>query len=314
MRRGFIFLAGILLVGLMEVSGLAQDKLQGRWEGKAQTPQGEMPAAVTFKKEGDVYSGTITSMRGVLPLKEIKIAGDNITAQSQLDAGGAVIVISYKFTVQGEKLAGKGELDFGGQTMSFDFDLKKVSDNPAAAGSGATGPAQQGGGGQQGGGQQRAQVPQPQQKPSLNYFAGQWSFKWVGRESPLGPGGPREGTVTFKADAAGKTLEGRMDAKTEEGPLTNTMIVGWDESTKTLTFSERMSNGIQIMSKGDWSSPISIRCTVEPIKVKGHTLQLKRTIAVIAAHSFSITEELSEDGGPFIRLGNALFTRVSTVQ
>jgi hypothetical protein len=307
MRRGFIFLAGILLVGLMEVSGLGQDKLQGRWEGKAQSPQGEMPAAATFKKEGDGYTGTITSMRGVTPLKEIKVEGDKITAQSQVDTGGAVVVINYKFTVQGEKLAGKGELDFGGQSFSFDFDLKKVSDNPAAAG--ASGPAQQGGPQQQ-----RPQVPQPQQKPSLNYFAGQWSFKWVGRESPLGPGGPRDGSVTFKPDAAGKTLEGRMDAKTEEGALTNTIIVGWDESTKTLTFSERMSNGIQIMSKGDWSSPISIRCTVEPIKVKGHTLQLKRIISVIAAHSFSITEELSEDGGPFIRLGNALFTRVSTVQ
>jgi hypothetical protein len=309
MRRGFIFLAAILLVGLMEVSGLAQDKLQGRWEGKAQTPQGEMPATVTFKKEGDAYSGTITSMRGVLPLKEIKVAGDNITAQAQVDTGGAAVVINFKFTLQGEKLAGKGELDFGGQSFSFDYDLKKVSDNPAPV-AGAGGP----GSGVQGGQQQRPQVPQPQQKPSLNYFAGQWSFKWVGRESPLGPGGPREGTVTFKPDAAGKTLEGRMDAKTEEGALTNTMIVGWDESTKTLTFSERMSNGIQIMSKGDWSSPISIRCTVEPIKVKGHTLQLKRIISVIAAHSFSITEELSEDGGPFIRLGNALFTKVSTVQ
>ncbi len=309
MRRGFIFLVGILLVGLMEVSALAQDKLQGRWEGKAQTPQGEMPATVTFKKEGDAYTGTITSMRGVLPLKEIKVEGDNITAQSQVDTGGAVVVINYKFTVQGEKLAGKGELDFGGQTMSFDFDLKKVSDNPTPAGTG--GPGQQGGPQLQ---QQRPQVPQPQQKPSLNYFAGQWSFKWVGRESPLGPGGPREGTVTFKPDAGGKTLEGRLEAKTEEGALSNTMIVGWDEPTKTLTFSERMSNGIQITSKGDWSSPISIRCTVEPIKIKGHTLLLKRIISVIAGHSFGITEELSEDGGPFIRLGNALFTRVSTVQ
>jgi len=311
MRRGFIFLAGILLVGSMEVSGLAQDKLQGRWEGKAQTPQGEAAATATFKKEGDGYTGTITSMRGVLPLKEIKVAGDNITALSQVDTGGTVIVINYKFTVQGDKLAGKGELEFGGQTMSFDFDLKKVSDNPTVAGAGAPGGAPGGGGG---GGQQRPQVPQPQQKPSLSYFAGQWSFKWVGRESPLGPGGPREGTLTLKPDASGKTLEGRMDAKTEEGPLTNTMVVGWDESTKTLTFSERMSNGVQIISKGDWSSPISIRCSVEPIKVKGHTLALKRTIAVIAAHSFSITEELSEDGGPFIRLGNALFTKVGTAQ
>ena len=306
MRRAFIFLSAILLVGSMEVSGLAQDKLQGRWEGKALTPQGEMPATVTFKKEADGYSGTVTSMRGVLPLKEIKVAGSDITAQSQVDTGGTVVVISYKFSVQGEKLAGKGELEFGGQAISFDFDLKKVSDNPTVAAT--VSPAQPGGQGQ------RPQVPQPQQKASLNYFAGQWSFKWVGRESPLGPGGPREGTVTFKPDAAGKTLEGRMEAKTEEGALSNTMTVGWDESTKTLTFSERMSNGVQITSKGDWSSPISIRCSVEPIKVKGHTVMLKRTISIIAAHSFGITEELSEDGGPFIRLGNALFTRVGTVQ
>ena len=306
MRRAFIFLSAILLVGSIEVSGLAQDKLQGRWEGKAQTPQGEQAATVTFKKEADGYTGTITSMRGVLPLKEIKVAGENITAQSQIDAGGTVIVISYKFTLQGDKLAGKGELDFGGQAISFDFDLKKVSDNPTVAATAS--PAQPGGQGQ------RPQVPQPQQKPSLNYFAGQWTFKWVGRESPLGPGGPREGAVTFKPDSAGKTLEGRMEAKTEEGALTNTMTVGWDESTKMLSFNERMSNGIQITSKGDWSSPISIRCAVEPIKVKGHTLMLKRTISIIATHSFSVTEELSEDGGPFVRLGNALFTRVSTVQ
>src|SRR5262245_39211185 len=126
MRRAFFFLSVILIVVSAPAIGLAQDKLQGRWEGKAQGPQGEMPAVATFKKEADGYSGTISSMRGVTPLKEIKVDGSNITAQSQVDAGGNVIVINYKFTVQGEKIAGKGELDFGGQTFSFDFDLKKV--------------------------------------------------------------------------------------------------------------------------------------------------------------------------------------------
>jgi hypothetical protein len=307
MRRASIFFGVILTVGLIAVGGYAQNKLQGRWEGKVQSPQGEMPTAATFKQEGAGFTGTINMMGRAVPIKEIKVEGDKITAQSTVETSQASIQVNFNFTVQGEKLTGKGDVDFGGQAFTFDFDLKKVSENPdapASAGSQAQGPQ-----GQQR--QQRPQVPQPQQKPSLEYFTGQWNFKWVGRESPLGPGGPRNGLVLFKPAAGGKTLEGRMEAKTEEGSLTNNMIIAWDEPTKTLTFTERLSNGVQISSKCDWHSPISIRCAVEPIKVKGQSLVLKRVISVVAAHSFTITEELSEGGGPFVRLGNSLFTKAS---
>ena len=294
----------------MAVGSFAQAKLQGRWEGKVQSPQGEMPTAATFKQEGTAVTGTINMMGRTVPFKEIKVDGDKVTAQSTVDTPQASINVNFNFTVQGDKLTGKGDVDFGGQTFNFDFDLKKVSDNPEApASAGAQGQGQQG---QRG--QQRPQVPQPQQKASLDYFAGQWNFKWVGRESALGPGGPRNGLVMFKPAAGGKTLEGRIEAKTEEGALTNNMVIGWDEPTKTLTLSERLSNGVQITSKCDWSSPISIRCAVEPIKVKGQTLMLKKVIAVVAAHSFTVTEELSEGGGPFVRLGNALFTKAGAAQ
>ncbi len=88
-------------------------------------------------------------------------------------------------------------------------------------------------------------------------------------------------------------------------------MIGFDEATKMLSFSERL-RGLQITSKGDWSSPISIRFSVDPIKVKGQTLQLRRTIAVISAYSFSVKEELSEDGGPFVRLGQAIFSKANS--
>jgi hypothetical protein len=310
MRRASIFFGVILTIGLIAVSGFAQNKLQGRWEGKVQAPQGDMPTAATFKQEGAGYTGSINLMGRMAPFKEIKVDGDKITAQSSIDTPQASIPVNFDFTVQGDKLTGKGSADFGGQTFSFDFDLKKVSDNPdAPASAGTQSPAQPGGRGQQ-----RPQVPQPQQKPSLEYFSGNWSFKWVGRESPLGPGGPRNGIVSFKPAAGGKTLEGRLEAKTEEGSLTNNMVIGWDEATKILTFTERLSNGVQISSKCDWNSPISIRCAVEPIKVKGQSLVLKRVISVVAAHSFTVTEELSEAGGPFVRLGNALFTKEGSGQ
>ena len=101
-----------------------------------------------------------------------------------------------------------------------------------------------------------------------------------------------------------------MSGKSDAGAYQESAVILFDESTKMLTFSEKLASGVSLQSRGDWSVPISIRFTVEPVKIKGQTLQLKRTINVIAAHSFSVVEELSEDGGPFVRLGQALYTRI----
>ena len=53
---------------------------------------------------------------------------------------------------------------------------------------------------------------------------------------------------------------------------------------------------------------------VDPIKVKGQILQLKRIISVVAAHSFTVTEDLSENGGPFVRLGSAVYTKAAAAK
>jgi len=312
MRRSFIVLGVILLLQLLVASGLAQpDKLAGRWEGNVQAPQGERPAVVVFKKEGDTYTGTISGMRGdaELSLKEVKVDGDKVTAQSQIEIPQGSLTIKYNFVLQGETLKGKGEVDFGGQTRSFDFDLKRVGEKaapgtaPSSQAQPSTPPQTQP--------QMRSQVPQPQQKQSPDYFAGQWTFKWLGRESPLGPGGSREGVTTFTKTADGKGLESRTEGKSEEGAYQESAVIGFDEQAKSLTFSEQRGKGVKIQSKGDWSSPISIRFTVEPFKVQGKTYQLRRTISIVAAHSFTVTEELSEDGGLFVRLGHAIFTKVT---
>jgi hypothetical protein len=78
-----------------------------------------------------------------------------------------------------------------------------------------------------------------------------------------------------------------------------------------LSFAERVGK-LKITSQGNWSSPVSIRFKVDPIKVNRQTLQLKRTIAIISANSFTVTEELSEDGGPFARLGQGVFSKVNS--
>ena len=299
MRRSFIVFATILLVQLLAVASLAQqDRLQGRWEGTTKSIQGERPVTVIFKKEADAYTGTIAGSQGTIPFKDLKVGGDQVTANSEADSPPAGrLSFNYKFVLQGDTLKGEGAVEVGGQTYDFTIELKRVS-TPTALTEQEERRAT------------RPLVAQPQQKQSLDYFVGQWAFKWVGRESALGPGGRREGMTSFKLAPGGKTLESHTDGKSEEGSYQESAVIGFDETTKMLSFVERRRD-LQVASKGDWTSPVSIRFTVVPIKVKGQTLHLRRTIAVISAYSFTVTEELSEDGGPFVRLGQAIFSKTN---
>ncbi|MBO0798776.1 MAG: hypothetical protein J2P31_08120 [Blastocatellia bacterium] len=157
--------------------------------------------------------------------------------------------------------------------------------------------------------QNRVSVPQPHQKQSLDYFAGKWSFKYIGRENALWPA-PREGVVTFTKRPDGQSIEGVTEGKADGKEFKETSIITFDEASKTLNYTERLASGIELKSKGDWSSPIAIRFEIEPVKAKGQSLQLRRTINVVAAQTFTVTEEMSEDGGPFVRLGRAVYTKV----
>ena len=302
MRRSFIVLGAILAVQLFAATGLAQqapqDRLQGRWEGTTKSFQGERPTTVIFKK-GATYTGTITGAQGTVPFKEVKVDGDKVTASAEVDSPQAGrLTINYKCALQGETLKGDGTVEVGGQTYNFTLELKRVSTSTALTE-------------QEERRTTRPLVPQPQQKQSLDYFVGQWAFKWVGRESALGPGGRREGMTTFKLAPGGKTLESHTDGKSEEGSYQESAVIGFDEATKMLSFAERRRD-LKVASQGDWTSPISIRFTVVPIKVKQQTLHLRRTIGIISAYSFTVTEELSEDGGPFVRLGQAMFSKANS--
>jgi hypothetical protein len=249
----------------------------------------------------------ITGIRGEIALKELKLEGETVTAKSQIDSPQGSVAVTYQLVLKGETLKGKGEVDLGGQTFSFDMDLKRVSLDTSTPPPPITqaAPAQPAG---QQAAPQRRDVPQPTQKQGIEYFLGQWKYKGYGRESPLGSGAPTEGTITYTQLVEGKFVESRS-----EGPNKTVYraVIGYNDQKKMLAVFERLANGIEIISMGDWTSPIAIRFDVAPIIVKGQTLRLRRTISIVAAHSYTVTEELSIDGGPFQRLGNALFTRAS---
>jgi hypothetical protein len=145
-------------------------------------------------------------------------------------------------------------------------------------------------------------------------LVGQWNFTWLGRESAFGPGGTRQGTITFTKTPDGKSVQSSTEYKADASTLKTTGTITFDEATKAVTITEQLQGGLRIESQGDWRSPLAIRCTFQAVKSGGQTLVLRRTMNIVSAHSFTLIEELSEDGGPFVRLGSGTFTKASATK
>lgn len=309
MKRLFILFALLILLTL---TGFAQtDQLAGRWEGETNSMQGKRPTTVIFKKEGAEYTGRTAGLRPNTEVKlyDIKVDGPKVTAKTDLETPQATVTINYTFNLAGDALTGEGALDFGGNAIKLQVSLKRVSAD--TEGSLFSAAQQQQTQQQAQGRQQRAVIEQPQQKQSIDYFVGTWSYKYVGRESNIAPA-PREGTITFTKNADGKSVTGVGTGKHDAGAYKDGMNIVFDEATKMLTVTETTAGNVKLTSRGDWSSPISIRFSFDAVNAKGQKLQLRRTLSVVAAHSFTITDELAEDSGPFVRLGNAVYSKVGT--
>jgi hypothetical protein len=156
----------------------------------------------------------------------------------------------------------------------------------------------------------RSSPPQPQQAQDPAYFVGTWRFAWTGRESPVTPG-PRSGTVTFARGSAANVLTMRVEGRIDDGAAyTESGAIEWNEAKKSLALKEQLG-GSQVTGTGDWSSPLAIRYESAPVRVGQETIRLRRSYAIVSPESFIVTEELSIDGGPFVRLGTGTFSKAT---
>ena len=156
----------------------------------------------------------------------------------------------------------------------------------------------------------RVSPPQPQQQQSDEYFVGAWTFTWIGRESPVSVG-PRAGTLTYVRKSPG-ALALRAVGKVDGGAaFTETGSAAWNTERKTITWVERLSTGLELRSVGDWSSPIGIRAESEPVKAGSQTVRVRRLYSILSPQSYMVTEEISLNGGPYQRLGNGRFQKVT---
>lgn len=157
----------------------------------------------------------------------------------------------------------------------------------------------------------RPSPPQPVQKQGVEYFAGTWNFTWTGRESAFTPG-PRTGSVTFSRLGDTPFLEFRTRGTADGvGAYEESGVLGWQDKGKVVALHERLWSHVEMLSVGDWSSPISIRFESAPVRVKEQTVRLRRTYGIVSAGSFTVSEEISVDGGAFVRLGGGVFAKTS---
>ncbi|MFZ4986687.1 MAG: hypothetical protein ACOYLF_14605, partial [Blastocatellia bacterium] len=76
---------------------------------------------------------------------------------------------------------------------------------------------------------------------------------------------PREGVVSVTKRGDGRTLDAKVAGRTDAGSYSESWILAFDETARSFTVTEKLATGAVLNAKADWSSPISIHFTVDPV-------------------------------------------------
>jgi imidazolonepropionase-like amidohydrolase len=90
----------------------------GEWSLVVKSPQGEVNAKLTLRKEGNNFSGTLSSQMGDAPLRDISILGGQLRAVAAMNMGGQTLDATITATIEGASIRGTIALP---QMGAFDF-------------------------------------------------------------------------------------------------------------------------------------------------------------------------------------------------
>jgi hypothetical protein len=107
---------------------VAADKVEpvGTWNCEYKIGEQKRTSTLTVKKDGDKLAGTMSwPGQNDEPLKDVKLKEGTLSFSAVRKLMGNEITIEYKFTIDGDKLKGKGAAEFGGQKQEFDINGKR---------------------------------------------------------------------------------------------------------------------------------------------------------------------------------------------
>ena len=202
--------------------------------------------------------------------------------RAESDSRLGVLEIAGDLTADGNRMTGAGSLGVGTQRFAVTFDLQRRA---------------------------RPTVTQPQIRQSIQDFVGRWRFEYTGAEYPPLSAGTRSGTVTFTQAGASPFARGAVVGDLYGERYEEAIDVGFDPDSDAVAWVDRRPGGADLVSVGDWSSPLAITFKTAPVAAGGHTYQLRRMLSVRSETGFDVTEEIAIDGGAFKRLGNGTYTK-----
>ena len=117
-----------LVLGLCGLARAADEKADpvGTWKCEYEIGGNKRTSTLTIKKDGDKLAGTMSwPDQKEAKLKDVKLKDGALTFSAVRVLGENKIPVDYKFTIDGDKLKGKGAAEFGGQKQEFDIEGKK---------------------------------------------------------------------------------------------------------------------------------------------------------------------------------------------
>ena len=118
-----------LVLGVCGLAGAAGDQVVdpvGTWKCEYEIGEQKRTSTLTVKKEGDKFVGTMSwPDQKDEKIKDPKFKDGTLTFSAERKLTGNTIPVDYTLTIDGDKLKGKGEADFGGEKREFDIEGKR---------------------------------------------------------------------------------------------------------------------------------------------------------------------------------------------
>jgi hypothetical protein len=122
-------LSAALVLALCGLARAADEKADpvGTWKIEYAIGDQQRTATLTITRDGDKLAGTMNwSDQKDAKLKDVKLTADGeLTFSAVRELGGNKIPVAYKFTIEGDKLRGKGAVESGDRKVEFDITGKR---------------------------------------------------------------------------------------------------------------------------------------------------------------------------------------------
>jgi hypothetical protein len=120
-----------LVLGVCGLAGAADDKVVdpvGTWKCEYEIGGQQRTSTLKIKKDGDNLAGTMSwPDQDETKLKDLKRKDGTLTFSAERKLAGMDdgITVEYKLKIDGDKLKGKGEAEFGGEKREWDIEAKR---------------------------------------------------------------------------------------------------------------------------------------------------------------------------------------------